>query len=205
MEKERDALTRTLDILEDHLGTGMRPYDSEDGTRASRVKTSSMNSALRYVSKKGARSKEPEIVDLDDEGSVSERVARLIAQQTVARGSSSPEGRNKPVRQSPRLSAKSDRSRGSDMRSGSLPKQKLKSLSFAEALMSPTPEEQNARGRVEARERQNKKEPEEGNDGKKKEAFIIRHSFDNIGRELISLGVTTLRESGKQDVEAPAK
>ena len=23
-----------VDILEDHLGTGMRPYDSEDGTRA---------------------------------------------------------------------------------------------------------------------------------------------------------------------------
>ena len=31
------------------------------------------------------------------------------------------------------------------MRSGSLPKQKLKALSFAEALKSPTPEEQKAR------------------------------------------------------------
>ena len=91
------------------------------------------------------------------------------------------------------------------MRSGSLPKQKLKTLSFAEALMSPTPEEKKARERVEARKRRHKKEPEEGKDGKKKEAFILRQSFDNIGRELISLVATTLREIGKQDVEAPTK
>ena len=143
VEKERGELRRALD--EDHLWTGTRPYDSEDGTRASRVKTSSMKRALRSVLKKGARSKEPEIVDLDEEESVSERVARLIAQQTVATGSSSPEGRKKPDRRSPRLSAKSDRSTGSDLRSGSLPKQTLKALSFAEALMSPTPEDQKAR------------------------------------------------------------
>ena len=79
-------------------------------------------------------------MDLDKEESVSERVARLIALHAGARGSSSPDGRKQPVRQSPRLSAKSDRSTGSDMRSGSLPKHKLKSLSFADALMSPTPE-----------------------------------------------------------------
>ena len=49
--------------------------NSEDGTRASRVKTSSMTRVLRSVSKKGARHKEPEVVDLDAEESVSERVA----------------------------------------------------------------------------------------------------------------------------------
>ena len=87
----------------------------------------------------------------------------------------------------------------------SLPKQKLKALSFAEALMSPTPEEKKARGRVEARHRRNKKGPEEGKGAKKKEAFIIRQSFDNIGRELVSLVATPLREIGKQDVEAPTK
>ena len=38
---------------------------------------------------------------------------------------------------------------------------------------------------------------------KKKEAFLIRQSFDNIGRELISLVATALREIGKQDVDAP--
>ena len=127
--------------------------------------------------------------------SAAERVARLITQQAVARGSSSPDGRKKPVRQSPRLSSKSDRSTGSDMRSGSPPKRKLKSLSFAEALMGPTPEEKKARGRVEARKRRRKKEPEEGKDGKKKEAFIICQSFDNIGRELISLVATSLQPS----------
>ena len=145
VEKERDELRAALDILEDHLGTGTRPYDSEDGTRPSRVKKSSVSRALRSVSKKGARSKEPEIVDLDREESVSERVARLITLQAVARGSSSPDGRKKPVRQPPRLSSESDKSAGSDMRSGSLPKHKLKSLSFADALMSPTPEEKKER------------------------------------------------------------
>ena len=78
-------------------------------------------------------------MDLDMEESVAERVAKMIALQPVARGSSSPDGRKQPVRQSPRLSAKSDRSTGSDMRSGNLPKHKLKSLRFADALMSPTP------------------------------------------------------------------
>ena len=109
------------------------------------------------------------------------------------------------IRQSPRLSAKSDKSAGSDMRSGSLPKGKLKTLSFAEALVSPTPEEQKARERVEARKRRHKKDPEEGKDEKKKEAFIIRQSFDAIGQELISLVATTLREIGKHDAEAPTK
>ena len=90
------------------------------------------------------------------------------------------------------------------MRSGSLPKNKLKSLSFAEALMSPTPEEKKARERVDAEKRRSKK-PEEGKEEKKKEAFNIRQSFDNIGRELISLVSTALREIGKQDIEGPTK
>ena len=90
------------------------------------------------------------------------------------------------------------------MISGSLPKSKLKSLSFADAVMSPTPEEKKARERVDAKKRRNKK-PEEGNEEEKKEAFVIRQSFDNIGRELISLVSTTLQEIGKQDIEAPTK
>ena len=57
---------------------------------------------------------------------------------------------------------------------------------------------------MDAKKRRNKK-PEEVKDTKKKEAFIIRQSFDNIGRELISLVSTTLREIGKQDIEAPTK
>ena len=92
------------------------------------------------------------------------------------------------------------------MRSGSLPKHKLKTLSFAEALVRPTctPEEQNARGRVKTGKR-HEKEPEEGKDGKKKGVFLLRQSFDNIGQELISHVAATLREIVKQDVEAPAK
>ena len=42
-------------------------------------------------------------------------------------------------------------------------------------------------------------------DGKKKEASIIRQSFDDIGQELISLVAATLQEIGTQDVEAPTK
>ena len=72
------------------------------------------------------------------------------------------------------------------MRSGSLPKHKLKTLSFADALTSLTPEEHKAREQdlVEARKRRqsrHKKDPEEGRDGKKKEPFIIRPTFDAIG------------------------
>ena len=63
-------------------------------------------------------------MDLDAEESVAERVARLLTHQAGAtmscRASSSPENR-KMIRQSPRLSAKSHQSAGSDMRSGSLP------------------------------------------------------------------------------------
>ena len=158
VEKERDELREALDLLEAHLGTGARTrqYDSEDGrgirTRASRVEKSAVTRVpvLRSVSKKGARSKEAEIVDLDAEESVFEQVVRLITHQAGARGCFSPEIRK--IRQSPRLSAKSDKSAGSDMRSGSNPpKHKLKTLSFDDALPSPTPEEQKARGRVEAR------------------------------------------------------
>ena len=99
---------------------------------------------------------------------------------------------------------KSDKSAGSDMRSGSLPKHKHRTLSFDGALPSPTPEEQKARGRVEAQKRRHKKDPEEGKGGKK-EPFINRPTFDAIGRELISLVAATLREIGKHDVESPTK
>ena len=85
MEKERGELREALDLIESHLGARTRQYDSEDGTRPSRVKKPTVTRTLRSVSGKGARSKEPEIVDLDKEGSVSERVARLIALQAEAR------------------------------------------------------------------------------------------------------------------------
>ena len=89
-------------------------------------------------------------MDLDVEESVAERVARLLAHQAGATGNSSPDDRNM-TRQSPRPSASSGKSAGSDMMSGSQPpKHKLKSLSFADALIAPTPEEQKARERVEA-------------------------------------------------------
>ena len=70
--------------------------------------------------------------------------------------------------------------------------------------MSPTPEEEKARDRVHAKKQRSKK-PVEGKEEKKKEAFAIHQSFGNIGRELISLVSTTLREIGKQDIEAPTK
>ena len=63
--------------------------------------------------------------------------------------SSSPENR-KMIRQSHRLSAKSDKAACSDMRSGSQPS-KLK-LTFADAVVTaPTPEEKKAQERVELR------------------------------------------------------
>ena len=89
------------------------------------------------------------------------------------------------------------------MRSESLPKRKFKSLRFADALMSPTPEDKKVRERVEARKRRNKNDPEEDKDGKKKEAFVIRQSSENVGRELISLVPAAFREIGQRDVEAP--
>ena len=106
---------------------------------------------------------------------MSERVARLITHQAGARGCSLPDSRKIIIRQSPRLSGKSEKSGGSVMRSGSLPKHKLKTLSFAEALVSPTPEDQKARERVEARKRRHKKGPEEGRRGRREKSSF----FDN--------------------------
>ena len=64
---------------------------------------------LRSVStKKTARPQEHEIVDLDVEESVAERVARFLAHQAGARASLSPEN-HKMIRQYPRLSEKSDK------------------------------------------------------------------------------------------------
>ena len=53
--------------------------------------------ALCSVLRKGAQLKEPEIVDLAKDGSVSEWVTRLIALQLGARGSSFPDGCKQPV------------------------------------------------------------------------------------------------------------
>ena len=203
VEKERGELGQAIDIFEAQLDTGTRQYDSEDGTRASRVKTTAMARVLRSVSSttKGPRPKEHEIVGLEVEESVAERVARLIAHQAGARGSSSPETRHK-TRQAPRLSARSDESAGSDLISGSqLQKHKYQSLSFADALIAPTPEEEKPRERVELRKRRNKKQnPEKGKDGNK-DVFVIGHTFDATGPEWISLVAATLREIGKQGIE----
>ena len=59
---------------------------------------------------------------------------------------------------------------------------------------------------MEARKRRNTKpDPEGGKAGKKDEIFVIRPTFDAIGRELISLVAATLREIGKQDMQSPTK
>ena len=78
---------------------------------------------------------------VDVEESVAEVVARLLAHHAGAIGQARclrlAENRyRKMIRQSPRLSAKSDKSAGSDMRSGSQPS-KLK-LTLADAVVSPT-------------------------------------------------------------------
>ena len=61
------------------------PYDTEDGTRPSRVKKTTATRVLRSVlTKKTTRPQEHEIVDLDVEESVAERLARLLAHQAGA-------------------------------------------------------------------------------------------------------------------------
>ena len=46
VEKERDELREALYMLEAQLGTGTRPYASEDSTRASHVKTSTVTKGV---------------------------------------------------------------------------------------------------------------------------------------------------------------
>ena len=71
-ERERDELREALDILEETFGSGTRPYDSEDGTRPSRVKKTTATRVLRSVSvKKTTQPQEQhEVVDLDPEETV---------------------------------------------------------------------------------------------------------------------------------------
>ena len=118
-ERERGELREALEILEGQFGSGTRPYDSEDGTRSSRVKKTTATRVLRSVSvRKTTQTQEQhEVVDLDAEETVAERVAKLLALQAGARASSSPDHR-KGTRQSPRLSVKSDKSACSDMKRG---------------------------------------------------------------------------------------
>ena len=84
---------------------------------------------------------------------------------------------------------KSDQSAGSAMRSGSQPSK----LTFADAVVAaPTPEEEKACGRVEARKRRNKKQgPEEGKAGKQGDS-VLRPTYDAIGQEPTSLVAATL-------------
>ena len=122
--------------------------------------------------KKTTRPQAHEIVDLDVEET---RVAKLLAHRAVARASSSPENRN-TIRQSPRLSAKPNRSAGSYMRSGCQPS-KLKLTVVDAVAAASTPEETKARARVEAGKRRNKKKcPEEGKAGKQDD-FMLRPTY----------------------------
>ena len=108
------------------------------------------------------------------------------------------------IRQSPHLSAKSHTSAGSDTKSGSQPS-KL-NLTFADTgVTAPTPEEKKARERVEEGTQRNKKKgPVEGKAGKQDD-FVLRPTYDAIGRESISVMAAALREVGKQDMESLAK
>ena len=144
LENGRCGLRDPPRALQGQLGIGTRQCDSEDGAHPPRAKKTAV-AVLRSVSTKGtARPKEHGTVGLGSEGSVFERdyrAARPSAHQARARACSSPENR-KMTRQSPRLSAKSDKSAGSDMMSGSQPSK----LTFADAVMAaPTPEEKKAR------------------------------------------------------------
>ena len=106
------------------------------------------------------------------------------------------------------MTAKSDKSAGSDMRSGSQPS-KLKlmiMITFADAVVAaPTPEEKKAQEQVEALKQRNKKQGLEAGSAGKQKNFVLRPTYDAIGRELISLAAATLRAIGKQDAEPPTK
>ena len=57
MKKERDELRDVLNIREEQLGTGTQQYDSEDGTRPSRVKTTTVtrvHGLLRVIEEEGS-------------------------------------------------------------------------------------------------------------------------------------------------------
>ena len=136
------------------------------------------------MSKKTTQPQEQhELVDLDAEETVDERVAKLLALQAGARASSSSD-HCKGTHQSPHLSAKSDKSACSAMKSGSQPPKptghKLRVADAVAVHVAPTPEEQKARERMAARKRKSKeKGPEEGKAGKQ-DAFRLRRTFDTI-------------------------
>ena len=50
--KERDETREALNLLEEQLGTVTGQYDSEDGTRTSRLKTTAVTRVLRSVTSK---------------------------------------------------------------------------------------------------------------------------------------------------------
>ena len=119
--QERDelgeALKNRVKNLEEKFGSGARPYDSQDGTRSTRVKKIAAAWVHRSVSvKKVTQPQEQhEAVYLDADDIVAQRVVKFLALQAGARASSSHDHR-KGIHQSPRLSAKSDKSARSDMK-----------------------------------------------------------------------------------------
>ena len=125
------------------------------------MKDATATRVLRSVSvrKTTQPQKQHEVVDLDQEETVAENVAKLLTLQAGAKASLSPD-HHKCMRQSPRLSAKSDKSADSarsEMKSGSQPlKPTCYKLIVSDAVaVAPSPEEHKARERVEARKRKN--------------------------------------------------
>ena len=141
-ERERDELREALEIMEGQFGSGTRPYDSEDGTRSSRVKKTAVARVLRSVAvtKTTQPQEQHKVVNLDVAETVAERVAKLLALRAGARASSSPDHR-KGINQSPCLPVKSAKSARSDMKSVSQPpKPTGNRLTFADAVaVAPTP------------------------------------------------------------------
>ena len=87
-DRERDELREALGIREEQFGSGTRPYDSEDGARSSPVKKTAVARVLCSVStKKTTQAQEQhDVVDLDAEETIAERVAKLLALQAGAIG-----------------------------------------------------------------------------------------------------------------------
>ena len=118
-EWERDELSEALEILEDRfwLGHATVLFRGRHLTLTCEENHSNTGASL-CVSEKNDTT--PVTARSGGPVAVAERVAKLLVIQAGARASSSPD-QHKGIRQSPRLSAKSDKSARSDMPSGSHP------------------------------------------------------------------------------------